>query len=314
MTVPFRISKLANFEGLSDAKLDAYLNRIDVSRADVSNKDLTSLNRVLDGHSRKIAFENGLLFFTDEKIESGSDAAFEHIVERGRGGYCFQVNTLLLSALSGLGFDATPGVARSCVWDSDSQSWLYGPTTHMVVFVALPDSLYLADMGFNQRGLSVAIRIEDGATVSCAAAEAHEIRSSDVTGEGNWMLWHKRAEWAPRADGVDPNGDGFYPMFYFTLERYRPEDYQVLNYFVCHSMRHVMMRTFIASIVTETGGRAVIVDKTFKRREDENHRELERIVLMSSVEDLVYIMAQQFGIVMTEQEIVGAEQKLFSSV
>ncbi|KAJ3128186.1 hypothetical protein HK100_009312 [Physocladia obscura] len=311
----FRYNPLDNYEAFSNAKLEAYLKRIGVTHDQVVERDLSALNCIIDAHSRKIPFENGLLFFTDEKVATGSDAAFEHIIGRNRGGYCFQVNTLLISALLALKFDATAGVARSYVWDEVLQSWVNKGTTHMVVFVALSaeDPLYLVDVGFNQRGLTAAIPIKDGATISCAASEAHQIRTSTLTGKGNWSLWHKRADWAPRADGVDPQGDGFGPMFYFTLERYRPEDFRVLNYFVSHAIGNgnLMTSTFIVSIVTETGGRSVIVDKTFKRREDENHRELERVVKMNSVENLVDIMAEEFGIEMTEKEIANAKLKFF---
>ncbi|KAJ3128188.1 hypothetical protein HK100_009314 [Physocladia obscura] len=308
-----RYSPLNNYEALSDAKLNAYLTRIGISRDQVAERNLDSLNRLIAAHIRKIAFENGLLLFTDEKVESGSDAAFEHIIERGRGGYCFQVNTLFISALLALGYDATAGAARSCLWDKELQTWVYRGIVHMVIFVVLSEDapLYLVDVGFNERGLVAAIPIEIGAGVSSAAGEAHEIRSNDLTGKGNWMLWHKRAEWAPRADGVDPHGDGFGPMFYFTLERYRPEDFKVLNYYVSYG-GGFLMSTFVASIVTETGGRSVIVDKSFKRREDENHRELERIVRMENIDELVNIMAEEFGIAMTEREISGAKQKFFS--
>ncbi|KAJ3007400.1 UNVERIFIED_CONTAM: hypothetical protein HDU68_003538 [Siphonaria sp. JEL0065] len=309
----YRFNPLNNFTPLSEIQLNQYLERIhlaDMSLPQEPNLDL--LNKVLYAHSQYIPFENGQLRFLDTKPSIDPQLLFDSLVTANRGGYCFQVNTLLLSALRALGFTATPGVARSSVWDKELQDRVLGSTTHMIVFVEFQDrGLYIADMGYNQIGMVNALKVEEGSEIGCAAGEMHRIIKSDITGDG-FLVCHKRAEGVPLAEGVHPNGDGFAPLFYFTRERYRPQDYEVLNYFVSHSPVHIMMRSFIASIVTPTGGRAVIVDKKFKRREDARHSHLERVLDMTLVEELVEVMKSEFGIEMSEAEVDGARKVLFS--
>ncbi|KAI9344961.1 hypothetical protein BDR26DRAFT_856997, partial [Obelidium mucronatum] len=273
-----RFNPLKNFEPLSPTQLDEYLSRIHLDLLLPVDPTLEVLNRVLYAHASHIPFENGQLRFLDLKPSLQLEELFERVVTNKRGGYCFQVNSLLISALRSLGFNATAGVGRSCVWDPLLPGHTLGSTTHQIVFVELDEKLYLADMGYNQIGLTCAVEVAPGVEVDCAADEKHQITNSDYTGPGNFMVRHKRAEWSPLADGVDPEGDKYSPLFYFTKERYRPQDYEVFNYFVSHSPVHIMMRTFIASIVTATGGRAVIIDRKFKRREGKNHRDLEKVV------------------------------------
>ncbi|KAJ3067993.1 hypothetical protein HDU98_008827, partial [Podochytrium sp. JEL0797] len=300
-----------NFPPLSPDELESYLERIGLVVEPNAIPSLELLNSVLFRHASTIPFENGLLRFLDVKPSLKPADLHASLVANRRGGYCFQVNTLLLSALRSLGFLATPGVARSSLWDIGLQERVLGGTTHMVVFIELDGKLFMADMGYSQIGLTCAIEMKHGVEVDCAAGERHRVVESDLTSDGGFLLLHRRAEGAPFADGVDPESGGFGEQFYFTRERYRPQDYEVFNYYVSHCPDHVMMKSFIVSIVTETAGRAVIVDKKFKRREDNEFKHLERVVEMSSVEELADIMKTEFGIVMSEVEKGGARALLF---
>jgi N-hydroxyarylamine O-acetyltransferase len=67
------------------------------------------------------------------------------IVEGGRGGYCFELNTLLRAGLRALGFAVTglqARVVRNLAVDADR------PALHMVLRVDLPEGPFLADVGF----------------------------------------------------------------------------------------------------------------------------------------------------------------------
>ncbi|KAJ3009993.1 UNVERIFIED_CONTAM: hypothetical protein HDU68_002384 [Siphonaria sp. JEL0065] len=302
-----------SFPPLSNDQLSHYFTRIKVHEP-ISNlkPTLQTLNLILDAHSKTIPFENCPTFFTKCDIPIDLESLVSKLVDGNRGGYCFENNILLLSVLLALGFHTSSGVARSAKWNTDLKKQIYGGTTHMIVFVDLgEEGLHLADLGYNYIGLTRAIRIAEGETVESAAGEMHQMRSANVTGPGNWMLHHKRAVGSPLADGVDSEGDLFGPHYYFTLERFRPQDYVGYNFFVSQSPTFVLQTSLMVSMVSETGGRVMITDKTFKRRESAVFRHLECITKLENVEMLVHILQTVFGIELSEREKERAHTHAF---
>ncbi|KAI8844565.1 hypothetical protein BJ741DRAFT_213790 [Chytriomyces cf. hyalinus JEL632] len=231
---PFRHNPNTNFPPLNPTQLQQYLQRIGAV-VDGQSPDLALLNHILDKHARSIPFEIGQLFFLESEVDISTDALIQRLVLDKRGGYCFQQNTLLLTALLALGFSVTPGVSRSSAWDPLTNSRIFGGITHMQLFVenlARPDGTvgtYIADMGYNQIGLTQAIEIKVGAVVPCAAGESHTIKAASVTGPGNFMLCHKRAEGVPLADGTNMD-DLYADMFYFTMEKFRTTRFSTFTY------------------------------------------------------------------------------------
>ena len=68
---------------------------------------------------------------------------YEKIVEKGRGGYCFELNTFFRSILNGLGFDAYQAVAYILNPDGTPQ-----PPAHNVVLCDLMGKRYFMDVGY----------------------------------------------------------------------------------------------------------------------------------------------------------------------
>ncbi|KAI9343153.1 hypothetical protein BDR26DRAFT_250109 [Obelidium mucronatum] len=298
------------FPPLTQTQLTLYLERIAFPQSLPLEPTLELLNSVAHYHSIAIPFETGKLTLCQIPGPIEIAEIFDEIVVGKRGGYCFQNNVLLLSALRALEFKVSSGIARFTVWNDKCAIFDIGPTAHMIVFVQLNDSQqYIVDMGNNR--FSRAIEIRDGSTQVCAASESFQIRKCDglVDSEGGWMLWVKRAPWAVLPNGADDLG--YAPLFYFTLARYRPQDYLALNVFVTQWPQHALKNTLIVSIVTETYGRAVITDSIFRRREGKDNRNLEYVFEMKSVRDLVGIMQKEFGVVLTQGEIDGAQEKYF---
>jgi N-hydroxyarylamine O-acetyltransferase len=69
------------------------------------------------------------------------EAALTERVLSGRGGYCFELNTVLAALLRGIGFDVTHYQA---VVGGE------GPTNHMALLVRLDDGAWLADAGLGE--------------------------------------------------------------------------------------------------------------------------------------------------------------------
>src|SRR5271165_3582809 len=127
------------------ASLEAYLARIGLAgRADVG------LSEIHRAHATTIPFENFDSFSgTPVSLDLGDLEA--KIVGRRRGGYCFEHNLLLASALEALGgMQVSPLLARVRLGPADSPR----PLNHLLLRVTDRDgAIWLADVGFGGGGL-----------------------------------------------------------------------------------------------------------------------------------------------------------------
>ncbi|MBS0471936.1 MAG: arylamine N-acetyltransferase [Proteobacteria bacterium] len=121
--------------------LEAYLARIGLDRPPPPT--LAGLRMVHRAHLLAIPYEN-LDVQLGRPLTTAPEEAFEKIVSRGRGGWCYEMNGLLGWALGELGFHvtrATGAVVRSLKGEAAEGN-------HLVLRVELPEGIYLADVGF----------------------------------------------------------------------------------------------------------------------------------------------------------------------
>ncbi len=132
----------------------AYLDRIGLSGP--LPPTLDTLKRVHAAHLRAIPYEN-LDVQLGRPVTIERPAIYDKIVNRHRGGWCYEMNGLLGWALGELGIKvmrATGAVMRE----------MFGEATegnHLVLRVELDEGLYLADVGFGD-GPVEPIRIVEG--------------------------------------------------------------------------------------------------------------------------------------------------------
>lgn len=135
--------------------VDAYLRRIGLaSRPPATLAGLTAVHRA---HALAIPYENLDVQF-GRLVTIERPAIYEKIVEKKRGGWCYEMNGIMGWALGELGFNvirATGSVMREV-------SGAASDGNHLVLRVELPEGLYLADVGFGD-GPRNPIRIAPGA-------------------------------------------------------------------------------------------------------------------------------------------------------
>ena len=120
--------------------LGAYLNRIQFSGT--PHADLETLNALMAAHVRAIPFEN-LDVYAERGVSAGLETVFDKIVNRGRGGWCYEMNTLFEWVLRNIGFDVqrlSAGVRRAKLGDAALGN-------HLCLSVEL-DQTYLVDVGY----------------------------------------------------------------------------------------------------------------------------------------------------------------------
>lgn len=127
--------------------LGGYLARIGLLRSGGDGPlapDLATLRRLVAGQAAAIPFEgiDALIGRTPALDPAGLQAK---LIGAGRGGWCFEQNSLLALALAAIGFAARPLLAR-VVFGLPPGAVL--SRTHMVLRVELPEGPFLADAGF----------------------------------------------------------------------------------------------------------------------------------------------------------------------
>ncbi len=121
--------------------LDAYLKRIAYDGP--LRRDFASLTALHRAHLRAIPYENLDVQF-GRMVTPDPAAAFDKIVNRKRGGWCYEMNGLFGWVLRELGFQVTR--SAGAVLRSERGDEAIG--NHLVLKVALEEGIVLADVGF----------------------------------------------------------------------------------------------------------------------------------------------------------------------
>lgn len=142
-------------EKLSAEQVARYLDRLEIMHPIPS--DLFGLNRLLFAQLTHIPFDS-LDVWGDGRCPSlVLNDIFEKIVVTGRGGYCFELNTLFRSLLNVLGFDAYQAIA--CILNPDGTPQ---PPAHNVILCNLHGKRYFLDVGYGGPVPYQALELREG--------------------------------------------------------------------------------------------------------------------------------------------------------
>ncbi|MBA5779459.1 arylamine N-acetyltransferase [Stappia sp. F7233] len=131
--------------------LFAYLKRI--GQAEIAC-DKDGLFALQEGQLASIPFENlDPLLGVVPDLELSS--IFRKTVLLGRGGYCFELNTLLEAAMLALGFPVRRSLARVRMGAASG-----GPRSHLLLLTEIDGHRYLADAGFGGPGSKVPLALD----------------------------------------------------------------------------------------------------------------------------------------------------------
>jgi len=134
--------------------VDEYIERIRLSRWPRPNEaGLRALHRA---QFFTIPFEN-LDIQLGRSIPLGPEMLIDKLIQRPRGGYCFELNGLMGLALEAFGFECRPLLARVHLESPPSGR------THQVNLVNLDGRPWVMDVGFGGGGPRAPLRLEDGA-------------------------------------------------------------------------------------------------------------------------------------------------------
>lgn len=250
---------------MSASYLPRYLSRLGLT--DPPRTTLADLADLQRRHGLAFPFENLCLHLPELRapIVLEHDALVAKIVDGapGRGGYCFELNSLFARLLADLGFHVTTGAARVLARhqpDSEDPDRLaLQPLTHMVLFVDLDGERHLVDVGFGPRCPLAPIPLRHLAEVRDAGPVHHRLRRGDA---------HRRASVLP--------GEGWYlqvgqppapwqDQYFFTEARYFAADYAVLNYYTSTCPDSFFTQVPMWCLPLVAGGRLELWGRRFRR-------------------------------------------------
>lgn len=138
-------------EPLTPSQIRAYLDRIGYVGS--TQPTLQTLRQIHRAHLLRVPFEN-LDIHRGRAIRLERDFLFQKIVRERRGGFCFELNSLLAAALQGMGFSVhllSGQVSRAVRATPTESDVRFGPECdHLAVQVNIGDEAWLADVGYGE--------------------------------------------------------------------------------------------------------------------------------------------------------------------
>ena len=206
--------------------IDAYLKRINYDGPLTTSAD--TLRRLHLAHLYSVPFEN-LSIHAHEPIVLDDEALFKKIVERRRGGFCYEANGAFASLLRELGFAGTMLSAEIARADGTFSE----PFDHMTLLVTLEER-WLADVGFGESFLEP-LRIDT------TNAQVQGDQAFKIVPDGGYLVVLRR------------HGDKWEPMYRFTLEPHQYADYAEMCHFHQTSPQSHFTQNRICSLATPDG-------------------------------------------------------------
>lgn len=265
--------------------LDGYLARIGLGLPPASDAaGLTTLQRA---HRLSIPFEN-LDVRLGRGISLDPGHVFDKLVHRRRGGYCFEQNQLFLRALTAIGFDARPLLARVWLLATDVP-----PRTHTINLVRFDGEPWIADAGF---GGSYAPPMPLFEGSEATGPDGAKFRLSWTEDHG-WLL-ERRGD--PRTTDGRTTHEDWQAQYSFTLDHVAPSDLELSNHWTSTRSGVRMTSLSLVSLVLPSGF-ATLTDRHYTRRNGDQHVEAD----IDSATAYRLRLNFVFGIALDEVEVMG---------
>jgi N-hydroxyarylamine O-acetyltransferase len=213
--------------------LKAYLARIGYAG------DLTPSRNTLRelhlAHATRIPFEN-LDVLLGRPVLLDLDSIFAKLVHGGRGGWCFEQNTLFAAVLEQVGFRVTRLAGRVRMGAKAVR-----PRTHMALAVSTGGESWLCDVGFGFEGLVRPVPLKLDEPVQDLGWRYRLVADGSV-----YVLqsFHRRDD-GPACLVQSAHPEGWLSLYSFIMENEHESDYEMANYFMAThprwSMRHTLL-------------------------------------------------------------------------
>lgn len=257
---------------------NAYLRRINYHGSLVPSAE--TLRELQLAHLLSVPFEN-LSIHANQPIVLADRALFTKIVERRRGGFCYECNGLFASLLRALGFEVTMLAAEVA-----NDAGVFGPPfDHMTLMVSL-EQRWLVDVGFGDSFVEP-LRLDE------PGEQLQGSRTYQIVTEGSlFTLMQKidEGEWKAQ--------------YRFTLKPHKYDDYSEMCRYHQTSPQSHFTKARLCSLATEEG-RITLSDMRFITTSADNKKQESNV---ANEEEYATILRERFGIVMTSRVPTGGSR------
>ena len=280
--------------------VESYFRRISYFGGS-SVPSVETLRSLCTAHVQSVPFENfGVI--AKESIELKEELLFDKIINRRRGGICYELNILFRGLLESLGYDVILLSAR--VFDKKKQQ--FGPDCdHMTLSVAIPqrpDERYLADVG-TPGILGAPLRLVDGASQRYGN---YDIRLR-VDTSSTWYVERKGLDVWP--DFLSPAGPArvsseWEKTFQFTLQPRELDDFSETMLYHQTSPEGPLTQGHLAIIIPKDSGRVLFTDqgkkgpRLIETKQDDSGSSFKRTVTLLEEGHVNDILKLHFGLVL----------------
>ena len=246
--------------------INAYLNRINYHGS--LEPTAETLRDLQVAHLLAVPFEN-LSIHSGEPIVLNDESLFEKVVQRRRGGFCYELNGLFAALLRSLGFKVemlSAGVANP--------RGEFGPDfDHMTLMVEL-EQRWLADVGFGDSFREPLLLDERG-------VQKQNEREYQIVAEDHHRMLRQRE-----------SGGDWVVQYRFTLQPHVYADYAEMCHFHQTSPESHFTKAPLCSLATDDGritlggGHFITTTRTGDRSE----------IAVSNDNDFNQLLREHFGI------------------
>ena len=252
-------------------RLDDYLKKIGVP---AQQPDLETLRQLHLAHRRTFIFEN-LDIQTGRGVRLDLETLERKFLDEGRGGYCFEQNTLFDAVLREVGYETTTLLAR--VRRGPRDRWV---RTHMLLRVVIDGEPWIADVGFGGIGLLEPIPLGEGSS-SDQGGLVYALRRDGHL----WVLTMR-------------DGSGESDLYEFSEDPQTPADVEMSNHYTSTYPDSIFRKTLTIQRATPEE-RTILRSDVFARCREGVMRE-EPL----AAERLRAVAREEFGIVLPEEELL----------
>ncbi|MGH8355783.1 MAG: arylamine N-acetyltransferase family protein [Pseudomonas sp.] len=255
-------------EALNPQQSQAYLNHLELPAPGVA--DRANLDRLIAAQLARVPFEN-VNVLLDRPVRLDADALFAKVVEGGRGGYCFEINSLFARLLLALDYRVSllAGRVRWGLAADAPQTML----SHLLLRVELPEGAFIVDIGF---GAPTPFR-------------AMPLVGRDGLGDFPFRLQAPTQAGGPHALETRA-GDDWAPVYHFDLAPQPWVDYIARNWYTATHPDSVFRQMLMAAR-TEGSTRLTLGNGSFSRRHADGRVEQQRL---ASAAELVELLRGEF--------------------
>ncbi|KAF9158588.1 N-terminal acetyltransferase [Actinomortierella ambigua] len=289
-----------------------------------------------------IPFETLALRMTPERhINITLDGILDRVLNKKRGGFCMSNNRLLYELVIALGFQAQWVLGRACFTDRVGSPPMYRFSDHRVTIVmfrgeeggqGVGDSntinnnnnnnsnnrrngggkKYMVDIGwgnsfFEPIELRVGAEIEYFGHRRRMKQVIHPDSRSAAIGNPEELLWLTERYMSEREHEGQENP--WVPLFVFSERQSYEVDVEMTNWYLCHSPNSSFLQRFWCIRGTADGKYLILMQDQFRIRSSLG---TEKTIVCATEEQREQVLAEYFGIVLTEEERACNDQKLES--